>query len=252
MGLLGLYVGVIPVTIGLLWLPFVRRVPERALRFLMALTVGLLGFLALDAVLEGMEVVGEESGAAQSFGGTALVFLGALAAYLALAAIESHLRSRQDRARAAGAGGAHLALLVAIGVGLHNLGEGLAIGSSYAVGALALGAFLVIGFAINNTTEGLAIVAPTASNPPPLRRLVALGLIAGAPAIVGAWVGAVAFNPSVAAFLIGAGAGAIVQVIQQLLPSIRDRFGRVFSPVSAGGMAAGVAILYVTGLLVSA
>ena len=251
MALLGIYVGVIPVTIGLLWLPFVRRIPEGALRFLMALTVGLLGFLALDAVLEGMEVVGEEAGAAQSFGGVALVFLGAFAAYLALAATESHLKSRQERARAAGASGAHLALLVAIGIGLHNLGEGLAIGSSYAVGALALGAFLVIGFAIHNTTEGLAIVAPTASRPPSLRRLIALGLIAGAPAIVGAWIGALAFNPSVAAFLIGAGAGAIVQVIQQLVPSIRDQVGRALSPVSAGGIAAGVAILYVTGLLIS-
>lgn len=140
--------------------------------------------------------------------------------------------------------------MVAVGIGLHNLGEGLAIGSSYAIGALALGTFLVIGFAIHNTTEGLAIVAPMAERPPSLGRLVALGLIAGAPAIVGAWIGAAAFNPSVAAFLIGAGAGAIVQVIQQLIPSIRDRGGRALYPASVGGMAAGVAILYVTGLLV--
>ena len=252
MALLGIYVGVIPVAIGLLWLPFVRRIPAAALRFLMALTVGLLAFLALDAVLEGAEIAGDDAGAAQSFGGVALVFVGALAAYLTLASVESHLENRQESARAGGASGTHLALLVAIGIGLHNLGEGLAIGSSYAVGALALGAFLVIGFAIHNTTEGLAIVAPTASNPPSMRRLLALGLIAGAPAIVGAWIGALAFNPSVAAFLIGAGAGAIVQVIQQLIPSIRDHAGRALSSSSAAGIAVGVAILYVTGLLVSA
>ncbi len=252
MALLGLYVGVIPVTIGMLWLPFVRRIPKAGLRFLMALTVGLLAFLALDATLEGLEVVREESGAPQAFGGTALVFVGAGLAYLALAAVESHLEARQERARAGGASGAHLALLVAVGIGLHNLGEGLAIGSAYAVGALALGAFLVIGFAIHNTTEGLAIVAPTAGTRLSLRRLVTFGLIAGAPAIVGAWIGAAAFNPSVAALLIGAGAGAIVRVIQQLTPSIRDGLGRALHPASVGGIVSGMAILYVTGLLLSA
>ena len=69
------------------------------------------------------------------------------------------------------AAGAPLALLVAIGIGLHNLGEGLAIGTSFATGALALGAFLVVGFAIHNTTEGLAIVAPVAQRPPTFARL---------------------------------------------------------------------------------
>ena len=251
MALLGVYVGVIPVTIGMLWLPFVRRVPASALRFLMAVTVGLLGFLAIEALLEGVEIAGEE-GASQAFGGAALVFLGAVLAYLVLAAVEAHLRARRRQARDRGASGAQLALLVAIGIGLHNLGEGLGIGSSYALGALALGAFLVIGFAIHNTTEGLAIVAPTAAQPPSLRRLIALGLIAGAPAIVGAWIGAAAYNPSLAALLIGAGAGAIVQVIQQLTPSIRDSHGRALRPLTAGGIAAGAAILYVTGLLVAA
>ncbi len=252
MALLGIYVGVIPVTIGMLWLPFVRRIPSIGLRFLMALTVGLLAFLALDAVLEGVELFGAESGAAESFGGIALVFLGATVAYLALSAVEAYLKGRQERAREAGAGGGYLALLVAIGIGLHNLGEGLAIGSAYAVGALALGAFLIIGFAIHNTTEGLAIVAPVASRPPSLARLLGLGLIAGAPAILGAWIGAAAFNPSAVAFLLGAGAGAIVQVIQQLIPSFRDRAGRVLYPVSVGGIATGIAIMYITGLVVTA
>jgi ZIP family zinc transporter len=140
---------------------------------------------------------------------------------------------------------------VAIAIGLHNLGEGLAIGSAYAVGALALGAFLVIGFALHNTTEGLAIVAPVAARPPSLRRLMLLGLVAGAPAILGAWIGASAFNSSVAAFLLGAGAGAIVQVIQQLVPSIRDRSGIALKPAPVAGILAGFAILYLTSLLVS-
>ena len=147
--------------------------------------------------------------------------------------------------------------MVAIGIGLHNLGEGLAIGSSYASGALALGAFLVVGFAIHNTTEGLAIVAPLrsggdgAAERPGPGRLLGLGLIAGAPAILGAWIGASAFNPSLAALLFGVGVGAIVRVIVQLSPAMRDGEGRLLYPSTVAGMLAGIAVLYLTGLLVS-
>jgi ZIP family zinc transporter len=248
MALLGLYVGILPVTLGMLWLPFVRRVGDRWLRVLIALTIGLLGFLAIDATLEGIDVANEGSPA---FGGVALVFLGAIVSYLVLTAIATYMGSRTTRATAAGVAGARVALLVAIAIGLHNLGEGLAIGSAYAVGALALGAFLVVGFALHNTTEGLAIVAPVAARPPSLLRLAMLGLVAGAPAIIGAWIGASAFNTTVAAFLLGVGAGAIVQVIQQLVPSIRDRSGLALQPASVAGIVAGFVILYATSLLVT-
>jgi ZIP family zinc transporter len=186
----------------------------------------------------------------------ALPFLGAGLAYLALTGIDAHLRARRGAMTAAGAAGGTLALLVAVGIGMHNLGEGLAIGSAYAIGALALGAFLVVGFAIHNTTAGLAIVAPLrgaekGGTGPSLRLLLGLGLIAGAPAIPGAWIGASAYDPSLAAFLFGVGVGAIVRVIVQLAPSMRDAGGRMLNPVSVGGMIAGILALYVTGLLVS-
>ena len=248
MALLGIYVGVIPVALGMLWLPWIRRIPPGWLRGIMALTVGLLAFLAIDAALEGVEIAG---GGSQAFGGTALVLVGAAAAYLALSGIGEWVADRRARARAAGASGARLALMVAVGIGLHNLGEGLAIGTSYATGALALGAFLVVGFALHNTTEGLAIVAPMASERPRLGRLVTLGLIAGAPAILGAWIGASAFNSSVAAFLFGAGAGAIAQVIVQLAPSLRDDRGRMLHPAATAGLLGGMALMFATGLLVS-
>ena len=243
MTLLGVYVGIIPIVFGMLWLPFLGRVSAEWIRFLMAVTLGLLVFLAVDATLEGLEVARVGS---QALGGEALVFLGAIVAYLVLAAIDAYMRARR---RAAEAAGSYLALLVAIGIGLHNLGEGLAIGAAYAVGALALGALLVIGFALHNTTEGLAIVAPVAGQRPPLARLALLGAIAGAPAIVGAWIGAAAFHPSVSAFLLGFGAGAIVQVVQQLAPLIRNEEGRHLYPASAGGLVLGIGLLYVTGLL---
>jgi zinc transporter, ZIP family len=251
MALLGIYVGVIPVSLGMLWLPFLRRLGPAWMGALIAFTVGLLAFLAIDAGLEGLEIGGE---APAAFGGAALVLAGGLIAYLVLAGIDAYLEERSRRAKAAGtgAGAAYMALLVAIGIGLHNLGEGLAIGTAYASGALALGAFLVVGFAIHNTTEGLAIVAPLRDGArPSFARLLGLGLIAGAPAILGAWIGAAAFDPSLAALLFGVGVGAIARVIVQIAPAMRDGNGRFLYPVSVAGMLTGIAVLYLTGLLVS-
>ena len=248
MALLGIYVGVIPIALGMLWLPWIRRIPPAWLRVVMALTVGLLAFLAIDATLEGLALAGEGP---QAFGGAALVFVGAAVAFLVLTAVSSWLAERRRRSEDAGASGASLAMLIAVGIGLHNLGEGLAIGTAYTTGALALGAFLVVGFALHNTTEGLAIVAPIARTRPSLGRLAALGLIAGAPAVLGAWIGASAFNTSIAAFLFGAGAGAIVQVIVQLAPSLRGEGDGGLQPRVVGGLLAGMALMFATGLLVS-
>jgi ZIP family zinc transporter len=248
MAVIGTYVGIVPVVLGMLWLPWLRRLRDEWMQVAIGLTIGLLVFLAVDATLDGLELAGAGP---QAFGGAALVFLGAIVGYLALTAVDAHLRSRRQRARAAGMGGGFLALLVAIGIGLHNLGEGLAIGSAYSVGALALGALLVIGFALHNTTEGLAIVAPIAARPPSLARLLGLGIIAGAPAILGAWIGVSAPNTSVSAFLLGLGIGAIAQVVVQLLPFVRDGDGRILHVRSVSGIVAGLATLYVTGLLVT-
>jgi ZIP family zinc transporter len=209
----------------------------------MALTIGLLAFLAVDATLEGFELAADGP---QAFGGAALVVLGAGAAFLALSAIGTWLEDRRGRT----AVGRHLALLVAVGIGLHNLGEGLVIGTAYATGALALGTFLVVGFALHNATEGLAIVAPMARERPSPRLLAGLGLLAGAPAALGAWIGAAAPNASVSAFLFGVGAGAIVQVVCQLVPSVRDEHGRVLHPAAVGGVLGGMTLMFATGLLV--
>ena len=278
MALIGLYVGVIPVAIGMLWLPWVRSVDSRWMRFLLAFTIGLLAFLGIDALLEGTELAGTGP---ESLGGAALVWLGAAGAYLALTAVDGWLSRRRerlggdDRGAAAddrGAGprasgvvasggtaagrsralGYRAAFLVALGIGLHNLGEGLAIGSAYAIGSLALGAALVVGFALHNTTEGLAIVAPVArQGRASLQRLALLGVLAGAPAVLGAWIGASAFDPSMAALMFGIGAGAIAQVIVQIAPAVKDEAGRLLHPLAAGGLVAGLVVMYGTGLLVS-
>jgi zinc transporter, ZIP family len=241
MALLGTYVGIIPVMLGLLWLPFFRAVGWRWFRFLMAVTVGLLLFLVVEAMLEGIETAQQS---APAFGGALLVFAGALFAYLLLKAADTRLRpARSDRFT-----GANVALLVAIGIGLHNLSEGLGIGAAYAIGSVAFGTFLVVGFTIQNVTEGLAIVAPLSKSKPQIRRLLALGLLAGAPAIVGAWIGSVAFNASLAALLFGVAAGAVVQVAEVIWPAMRDSAGRAVNFLSLAGIAVGFGILYLTSL----
>lgn len=241
MALLGGYVGIVPVLLGLLFLPWLRRVGRDVVRALLGLTVGLLAFLAVDAVLSGLSLAGRAGGA---FGGPLLVPLGAGLAFLVLSTVDRATRPESPS-------GSRLAKMIAIGIGLHNLGEGLTIGSAYAVGELALGTGLVIGFAVHNTTEGLAIVAPLTERPPPgWPRLVALGIVAGAPAVLGTLVGATVNNAAIAAVLLGAGAGAIVQVITQIWPALRGSKG-IPAP-AMGGLAGGILAMYLTSLLVAA
>ncbi len=247
MALLGIYVGIIPVILGMTLLPAMRRFGPSWVRVVLALTVGLLAFLAVDATLEALELAGESGGA---FGGAELVVLGGLLAFLALTGLDGYLRERRSAERE-GRSGTRLALLIAIGIGLHNLGEGLAIGTAYAIGELALGAFLVVGFAIHNTTEGFAIVAPMTRERPGIGRLVGLGAIAGAPAIAGALIGATVTSPELSALLLGVGVGAVVQVIVQLWPAMRDRSGRVLDAATSIAIGAGLLGFYLTGLLVT-
>ena len=148
-----------------------------------------------------------------------------------------------------------LALLIAIGIGLHNLGEGLAIGAAFALGEAALGTLLIVGFTLHNTTEGLAIVAPLARERPSLRRSRGSALIGGVPTIAGAWLGGLVYSPVVAVLFLGLGAGAIAQVVILIgpadgegTPARGQRWSRP-APVMAG-LLAGFAVMYATGLLV--
>jgi zinc transporter, ZIP family len=245
MALLGTYVGIIPVLLGMFVLPVVRRSQPGAVRLLLAITVGLLAFLAVDGASEGLELA--QGGA---FGGATLVVLGGLAAFLALTAIDRYLRRRRTETSGDRAAAVRLAFMIAIGIGLHNLGEGLAIGSAYAVGELALGAFLVIGFALHNTTEGVAIVAPLVRHKTRLPTLLVLGLLAGAPAILGAVVGASVNNAELSGVLLGVGVGAIAQVIVQIVPALRPDDHDRADATAIAGVIAGIVLMYLTSLLV--
>ncbi|MFQ5946090.1 MAG: ZIP family metal transporter [Anaerolineae bacterium] len=246
--LLGIYVGVIPVSIGLLWYPFLRRIKRRWLNFFLALTVGLLLFLGVDAVAEALELSAER--VPGPFQGVALILIGGLGAFLAL---DTFVRWTTSGVRDESHARLVLAYLIALGIGLHNLGEGLAIGAAYAVGEIALGAFLVLGFMLHNTTEGLAIVAPIAKDRPVLGHLAAMGALAGGPTIAGAWIGGFTYSPIWSTFFLALGAGAIFQVVYEIGKLMRqqsdDRASRLFN---AAGLMAGLVIMYVTGLLVAA
>ncbi|UUV35863.1 hypothetical protein NQK81_21260 [Amycolatopsis roodepoortensis] len=249
MALLGTYVGIIPVVLGMLFLPVLRRIGRRGVRVVLAVTLGLLVFLGIDATLEGFELA-ERSGGV--FGGQALVVLGAVLAFLALTAVDRILQRRRTVEAAEEPAGIRLAVMIAIGIGLHNLGEGLAIGAAYAIGELALGTALVVGFTIQNTTEGLAVVSPLTERRPAALRLLGLGVIAGAPAILGAILGATVNNAELSAFLLGIGVGAIAQVLIQIVPSLRGKEGRLLEPATIGGVAAGLLAMFLTGLLATA
>jgi zinc transporter, ZIP family len=242
-GLIGFLVGVFPVALGLAWLPSLRRASPEWLAAFMALTAGLLTFLAFEALSEALELQAAVPGA---LGGTGLVLLGVASTYLALTLL----------GRRFGGGttvrGLGLAMLIAIGIGLHNLGEGLAIGTSFALGELALGTFFVVGFMVHNVTEGLGIATPIADQRRVgLGRLAALVAIAGAPTIAGAWIGGFVTNDVLGVLFFAGAAGAAFEVVVEVGRYVRERApGGLGSPYVVGGYLAGIAVMYVTGLLI--
>jgi zinc transporter, ZIP family len=246
--LLGMFVGVIPVYLGLLWFPLLRRLDRRILTFLLALTAGLLIFLGVDALHEALELAARVPG---PYRGVGLVAIGLIGAVLVLVALSRRTvsaasgRSEAQRALA-------LAYLIAGGIGLHNFGEGLAIGAAYAVGELALGAFLVIGFTLHNITEGFGIVTPLARHGATVRQLILLGMVAGAPTILGTWVGGFTYSDVWATLFLAIGAGAVFQVVYELARlTEHDGRTRLVSPVGVAGLLAGLLLMYLTGLLVA-
>lgn len=244
--LIGIYVGIIPVVLGMFWLPALRRVGARAMLFLMAATVGLLIYLGVDATSEALDLGRQLQ---ETFQGVGLVALGIAGSWLLLQAVSA----RQKAANRSAAGQRmSLATVIAVGIGLHNLGEGLAIGAAYAVGAATLGTFLVVGFILQNITEGLGIIVPIARDKPTLRSLVILGLIGGGPAIVGTWIGGLVYAQSLSVLFLAIGAGAVFQVAYEIGRNLVWQKGAATAmPVTVfAGVMSGMLILYVTGIAI--
>ncbi|MBI3958130.1 MAG: metal transporter [Chloroflexi bacterium] len=243
-GLIGIYVGVVPVLLGMLWYPLLRRLSRQALDFILALTVGLLVFLAVGTWLDALEFAGELPAFWQ---GAPLVFFVALATLGVLLAVGSRGGGQERPAL-------QIAYLIALGIGLHNLGEGLAIGAAYTAGEAALGTFLVLGFTLHNITEGVGIAAPIVRKNPGLSHFALLILLAGGPALLGTWIGGFAFNPVWATLFLAVGIGAILQVVWEvgklLVRSSQQAGGSAINWMNLGGLGAGLAIMYLTAVLV--
>lgn len=247
-GFIGFYVGVVPITLGLLWYPFMKRFSRKWINAILALTVGLLLFLFIGTLADGFEIGAEAPAVLQ---GNMVVILGALLTFILLIGFDQYQQKRLEKKSFSPF---NIALLMAVGIGLHNFGEGLAIGTSFSLGEAALGTFLIIGFTLHNITEGIGIAAPLLKMKPRIRDFVLLGLIAGAPAILGTWFGGFIFSPILGALFLGIGAGAILQVIyvitKMLINDHKKHLEPTVSWLNLSGFTIGLLIMYLTAFFV--
>jgi len=245
--IIGTYVGIIPVMIGLLWLPFIKRISKQKYHFFLALTVGLLLFLAIDSIEEAIEVSNENL--ADSFNGTLLITTVTVLSFLGLYYSGNKLVEKAGSSKFTKP--VAIALMISIGIGLHNFGEGLAIGAALGMGSIAFSTFLIIGFALHNTTEGIAIAAPMSRGKLMIGKLAAMGIIAGSPAIFGAWIGGFVYSPFTSVIFLAIGAGAIFQVIVVIMKWIKEENDRNLSTIAVvSGIAVGMLVMYLTSILV--
>lgn len=243
--LIGLYVGVIPVFLGLFWFPALRQLGRKWMVFLLSLTAGILVFLGLDTLVEALDQASLVPGPFQGIG---LVGIGVVGTFFLLDAI-----SKRQVSLGRGEAEQRLATatMIAVGIGLHNLGEGLAIGAAYNLGEIALGSFLVIGFIIQNITEGLGIIAPVLRDRPSWAQLALLGVIGGVPAIFGAWMGAFTPSPTLTVLFLAIGTGAVFEVVYEISKLIqKDTRSQPLPLTVFSGILSGMLLLWVTGMLV--
>lgn len=243
--LLGLYVGIMPVGLGMLFYPALKALTGQGIKFLLALTIGMLVYLFIDTILEATEKATE---VAVAFSGSTIVWAITAATFLAVFLV--------GRRKGAAPEGIALSTYMSLGIGIHNLGEGLAIGAAFAVGEAALGSLLVIGFTLHNITEGIGIAAPLVDLRPKLKTLIGLVALAGLPAVIGTWIGAFAFTPIWAVLFLSIGAGAVFQVIIEvgsyLIRTAQKQNSAWLSKTSFVGFGLGLAVMYSTALLVAA
>jgi ZIP family zinc transporter len=229
-----------------------RGLPKAVQGFLNAFATGILVFLLWDILTHaaGPVEAAAEAGQRNQFGAMAVIFaVGIGAGLLGLVyfnrTIFGHLRHDHPTPSPQS-----LTLAIATGLGLHNLSEGLAIGESARVGAIAFTGVLAVGFALHNITEGFGIAAPltTSETRAPWRLLGLAGLIGGGPTFLGTWIGYLASSSYFSIAFLAVAAGALLYVLNELFNLGR----RVSTPTTfAWGLLLGFLVAYGTDLFLT-
>jgi len=237
---LGILAGVVPVYLGIAAALVLRRALPRTWEAgLIGLSTGVLTYLFFDLMHEAVELMGVRDPFSW------LLFLGSLfLSFVGLVHLEKHqfLKGRHaDQALT-------LPFVIAAGMGLHNLGDGLAIGTSYAGGEWALSGLLVAGFALHNGTEGFGIVGAAGQSPIPPRTVVLLGLTGGAPTCIGTVLSGLTVSPYLSLVWYALAAGSLLYVVFALVAMTYTSSRKVHM---AYGVWTGIALMAMTAMFLT-
>ena len=241
--LLGLIAGLLPVYIGLLPIPLLKRFSPSTRSLLVSFSLGILLFLFAD-------VTGEAIESAKTTWQGSLLLLSGLALGLFIPGAISLRRGNEGITGLSDAEherGVSLfpSYLISLGIGLHNLGEGLALGAAYGSGQISLTMLLVVGFTLHNGTEGLAISGPLLENRVSLKEPLIMGFIAGFPTIIGSVIGSIAYSDLFGVLFFSLASGALLFVVLELARRSRPSKGLYT------GIVLGILVMYLTELLLS-
>lgn len=237
---LGAIAGLLPIYLGIGLALLILKYVSRSLEgFLVGIATGVLVYLFFDLMHEAVE----ETGARDFL--SWIIFLGSLlVGYIGLVAIEQRQQGRHRTEPSK----LFLPYMISLGMGLHNLGEGLAIGASFSQGQWVLSGLLIIGFALHNGTEGFAIVGASGKTKPAFPDVIKMGLLAGLPTCLGTVISGLTVSHYFIIAFFALAAGSLLFVIFSLVPIFYTTSRRM---QSAWGVFSGISFMYITAMILS-